>query len=195
MQGQKNTYKIKIFRIHIQRIVTGEQKQKRQKIQKTDTDTDNTYRKEDRNNKNRRKKITETENIDRRTKNKENRRYIIQKQQIQKGGQKQKKLKKQITETENVDKRTETIEIENAEYKYREQRQEDSINKNRKYRIYNMLRLETELNSNKSYKNILQIRTIETGGQKMTGMETYGHKLRDQNKETESDKDIGAETQ
>ena len=67
MQGQKNTYKIKIFRIHIQRIVTGEQKQKRQKIQKTDTDTDNTYRKEDRNNKNRRKKITETENIDRRT--------------------------------------------------------------------------------------------------------------------------------
>ena len=29
----------------------------------------------------------------------------------------------------------------------------------------------------------------------MTGMETYGHKLRDQNKETESDKDIGAETQ
>ena len=70
MQGQKNTYKIKIFRIHIQRIVTGEQKQKRQKIQKTDTDTDNTYRKEDRNNKNRRKKITETENIDRRTETK-----------------------------------------------------------------------------------------------------------------------------
>ena len=68
MQGQKNTYKIKIFRIHIQRIVTGEQKQKRQKIQKTDTD--NTYRKEDRNNKNRRKKITETENIDRRTETK-----------------------------------------------------------------------------------------------------------------------------
>ena len=70
MQGQKNTYKIKIFRIHIQRIVTGEQKQKRQKIQKTDTDTDNTYRKEDRNKKNRRKKITETENIDRSTKKK-----------------------------------------------------------------------------------------------------------------------------